>query len=143
MSPDLILDGLDKIYDLGKSKINETLSSIEAQNREKYGPRSIAKPWAERINSLEAYFNKKSDTSPSVKYNIGNLRPLSLSNGVLKLKNNTNSGLPYYTRKSRIKDRVSCDYDDLLSHNYPCILFTRTQEGNKTRNVWVIRLPTP
>nr|UBY12866.1 RdRp [Picobirnavirus sp.] len=52
------------------------------------------------------------------------------------LKNNTNSGLPFYTKKAKVKQRTLREFEYLKYRKDPCILFTRTQESMKTRNVW-------
>jgi len=70
------------------------------------------------------------------------LRPLEVINALNYLKNDTNSGLPDYTRKKNVKEKyksytlsqISTVLKDLI--NFACILFTRTQENGKTRNVW-------
>lgn len=116
--------------------INSVLMQMEISNLDKFGPRSIAKPWVDRRDSVLNYYSNRSGPSFELDYRKLNLRPISVINGIKLLKNNTNSGLPYYTRKSRVKDRVSRDFSSLIESDYPCILFTRTQEGNKTRNVW-------
>lgn len=133
-----ILEDFDLIFKRHSSLMNDDLTSFEMTNRSKFGPRSISKPWSERKSDLEAYFSNASSTLKPEFYtlNRSHLRPINLSNAVRYLKNNTNSGLPYYTRKSRVKDRFGENISEILNQNYPCILFTRTQEGNKTRNVW-------
>jgi len=39
-------------------------------------------------------------------------------------------------KKRDVLGDVVRDYDDLLIRHDPCVLFTRTQEGRKTRDVW-------
>jgi hypothetical protein len=136
-----ILRAWDKIYNSKQSKINSVLSELEQSNRSKFGPRSISKPWVERMDSCFEYFmNRKRNISlhkwSYIASNNGTLRPLSTDNASKFLKNSTNSGLPYYARKGKVKRRTVERFDDLLNRNDPCILFTRTQENNKTRNVW-------
>lgn len=138
--PDLLLDLVDKLFDQNKDKINVNLSELEMSNRSKFGPRSIAKPWMDRLDSLLDYFKHQDDKVnsnliiPKTKVNF-TLRPLDVPNAVAYLKNSTNSGLPFYIRKSKIKDTLVRDYHKLLKRQDPCILFTRTQESGKTRNV--------
>lgn len=134
-----ILSELDKVFEDNKHRMNDTLKDLEYSNKDKFGPRSIAVPWSERKKILYESFEYDRidgkidiDLAPSRK----SLRPISLSKALTLLKNDTNSGLPYYTRKSKIKERVLKDFDYLQSSKYPCILFTRTQESEKTRNVW-------
>jgi len=137
--PEYILQEVDKLFENGKDKLSTKLVEFELSNRDKYGPRSIAKPWSERVPDLDTYFSSKvtNPSSAKVKFkSSGSLRSISLSNASSLLKSNTNSGLPYYTKKKNVITRVIDKYDDVLSKNFPCILFTRTQEGNKTRTVW-------
>jgi hypothetical protein len=109
----------------------------------KFGPRSIQKPWKDRIDSVEDYFKPEDGRIPSLTSTVDSssaysnrLRPLSLTQAISYLKNSTNSGLPFYVRKGKIKEDLLKNFKTLLSRRDPCILFTRTQEGNKTRNVW-------
>lgn len=137
---DKILSKLDKVFKDNNSKlINSTLQKMEEQNRDKFGPRSIAIPWSERKESLLDSFRYENKSAKDLKIRLSNkvaLRPISLETAISKLKNDTNSGLPYYTRKSKVKDKIFDEFDELMKENYPCILFTRTQESKKTRNVW-------
>jgi len=110
-------------------------------NRSKFGPRSIAKPWSERKESTFEYFNKD-ECSLSVTELLSNsnyksnLRPISVDRAKDYLRNSSNSGLPYYMKKGLVKDKAVSKLNELEKWQYPCILFTRTQEGDKTRDVW-------
>jgi len=135
--PNSLLSGWDKVFQDNISRMNSTLLEIEESNRGKYGPRSIQKPWVERKDSLKAYFHDQRVSPISSCANLGNkLRPLSVNNSAQLLKNSTNSGLPWYTRKSNIKRELVSDFKYYLDRQDPCVLFTRTQEQGKTRNVW-------
>lgn len=134
---------LNSLILANRDKINDVLFDMECSNRDKFGPRSIAIPWKERIKGVDSYFIEQNN----VDYNLFNinlldnkvkstLRPLSLSNASKFLKNNTNSGLPFYTRKGKVKDKVLKDFNFYLDKQYPCVLFTRTQEQEKTRPVF-------
>jgi hypothetical protein len=115
------------------------LYDSEMSNKSKFGPRSLAKPWDERKESLIEYFenekqrNNIQEISPS---QVGRLRPLNYERVKDFIKRNTNSGLPYLKKKGLILDEAIRDVQSLLGERYPAVLFTRTQEGNKTRNVW-------
>nr|APG78268.1 RdRp [Shahe picobirna-like virus 2] len=142
-SPDAILRDIDAIFERNMSKINPALMEIENSNRSKFGPRSISKPWSERIEGLSEYFGSDEcsiaprDLFPGSLNNLKPcLRPLSIKSAVDCLKNSTNSGFPYYTRKGKLKERYIENFESLLKRKDPCILFTRTQEGGKTRDVW-------
>lgn len=136
-NPDVILAEWDKIFEANKHKMNSTLLDLELSNRSKFGPRSIAVPWKDRKDGVYDYFGKHRPkqllNSGLVK---GNLRPLDPKTALTFLKNSTNSGLPYFTKKRNIKERLLRDYNELVAREDPCILFTRTQEQLKTRTVW-------
>lgn len=137
-----ILSEWDKVFQANKSLLNDTLLKIEEEQRSKYGPRSLAKPWESRKQTLlDSYQTSNGradiiDSLPSLSKDLKILRPLSIDNAMKLLQNTTNSGLPFYTKKGTVKERVLQKFDDLLDRKDPCILFTRTQEQHKTRNVW-------
>lgn len=140
--PQSVLASWDEIFKSKSDLMNSPLIDIELNNRGKFGPRSIAKPFEARKDGLRNHYSDKQAKLPFDIYSglkepvKGRLRPLDLSKAVKLLKNNTNSGLPYFTKKGKIKDRLSKRMEFLLNRKDPCILFTRTQEGGKTRNVW-------
>jgi hypothetical protein len=135
--PSVILKDFDKIFESNLTKMNKPLRDLESFNRDKYGPRSIAKPWSERKQSLVDYFGFGEKLNLRSSFRGSNqLRPISLESSFNLLKNTTNSGLPYYTQKRKVKEMALSDYEHIYESKFPCILFTRTQEGNKTRNVW-------
>lgn len=135
------LGEIDKLFanSPNRFKINDVLMSLEEDNRSKFGARSIAKSWEERKTSLYSSFMKEDNDNADklfIPSGSWNLRPISLSNAIKLLKNSTNSGLPYYDRKGVVKERVLRKFKELLQRRDPSILFTRTQENNKTRDVW-------
>lgn len=136
---DTILTDVDNLFSENSELINSTLRDLELSNKDKFGPRSIAVPWLQRKDTLLESFKpfKTKDKLEIPKAALpSRLRPIGISQAINLLKNDTNSGLPYYIRKSEIKESISQDFDSLLNRRDPCLLFTRTQEGNKTRNVW-------
>jgi hypothetical protein len=136
--PDKILSEWDKIFDAHMNKFPEELIALEKSNRSKFGPRSIAVPWEDRKQLVRNYFGSGDEyslTSANPASDL-RLRPLSLKNASLYLKNNTNSGLPFYIKKKHVKAEVLANFDRLLERQDPCIMFTRTQESKKTRAVW-------
>jgi len=140
--PNSLLSDLDSLFDNNKHKINVNLHNLEQSNKLKFGPRSICKPWSARSASLLDYFKHQDDQHnsqfcvPTNYARMSNLRPLSFSSASSYLKPNTNSGLPWYTRKSKIVESLVNDSRYFLDRKDPCVLFTRTQEAGKTRNVW-------
>jgi hypothetical protein len=138
-APEDILKGWDKIVNANLPAINETLKELEESNRSKFGPRSIAVPWGDRTDGVLSYFGRDypTFTPPTVSKDARrNLRPISIDNAMKLLKNNTNSGLPFYSKKGKLKEIYSKDFINLLSREDPCVMFTRTQEQRKTRTVW-------
>lgn len=136
---DNLFEDFNKMFDSNQSKMNSVLLELERSNKAKFGPRSIASPWKDRKPTLLDSFELKNyDTLSKVSPLCGRarLRPLTLENALKYLKNRTSSGLPYMTDKGIIKDRVLDKFDTLLKRKDPAVLFTRTQEGGKTRNVW-------
>jgi hypothetical protein len=122
----------------------EKLISIEEANLSKLGPRSIAKPWGERRPDLESYFTDVSTVSEGeftslIKYHrtefgiAGRLHPVSQESVAAGLESASAGGLPFMKKKGILKKEglVTERYVD----QYPCVIYTRTQEGGKTRNV--------
>jgi len=141
-----ILSGLDDIFNKHASLCNEQLMDLEMSNRSKYGPMSLAKPWKDRRESLYSSFygiTSKRNFAPFLLSEPKRLRPITSEIAVGNLKNDSNSGLPDVTKKKNVKDSFKGytldDFYTAISGNYQnfaCILFTRTQESLKTRNVW-------
>jgi len=142
-NPEDILKGWDDIFNHNLSKMNKVLIDLEVSNRSKYGPRSIAIPWEDRRESLTNYFGNSQLgldlAGGEIKLHGNNrLRSLNLHNAIPYLKNSSNTGLPFMNKKGNIKEALNSPQlmSYLLERRDPCVLFTRTQEGNKTRNVW-------
>lgn len=141
VSPDLILKDWELIFNRNKSVINSNLLNFESENKSKFGPRSIALPWAQRIKSIEAYFGEGPNDPVDSPYSSvslkGQLRPISFEKARDILKNSTSAGLPYLTSKGQVKKALTLDLClRSIGENIPCVIFTRTQEGGKTRAVW-------
>jgi hypothetical protein len=138
-SPEQILADWDRLYTANRSLVNDVLDKLEQSNRSKFGPRSIALPWVDRIDGVLSYFkaeDKKFTAPPVPKDARRNLRPISMLNAMREIKNDTNSGLPYYRRKGQLKELYMSRFMELLGRKDPCVMFTRTQELLKTRTVW-------
>jgi len=142
LNTDDILLGWDTIFNANLKDVNKTLLDVENNQRDKFGPRSIQAPWKQRRSSLYDYFTTVNSTSSYSSSFVdmldykSKLRPLSLSNSISELKNSTSSGLPFLLKKGNLKERYMKDFNKLLARRDPCVLFTRTQEQGKTRNVW-------
>ena len=115
--------------------LTKTLRKIEDANRSAFGPRSIAKPWEDRKASLSAYFDKTEPDTGFGQHGRGFLRPISWDNAVQRLIPSSSAGLPYMLPKRSIKGVVA-DHGEENVGVWPCVLFTRTQEQGKTRNIW-------
>lgn len=132
------------IVEANRHLLNDTLYEYEMSELDKFSPRSIAKPWSKRQGDVLSYFKAKSskikinDKIKSILRQASgtSLRPISPTNALKLLKNTTNSGLPYLKPKKEVKPYIVQQLDEVLSEEYPAILFTRTQENNKTRTVW-------
>jgi hypothetical protein len=122
---------------------SDTLVDIENSNLSKLGPRSIAKPWSERRESLVAYFSDiqaytKSEFIQRVlelktRYKIeSRLHPVG-DQIVLQSFDAAKAGsLPLMLKKrAYIQDQIKDEEAD----KWPAVVYTRTQEGGKTRNV--------
>lgn len=122
-----------------KEALNETLLDTERANQDKFGPRSIALPWLDRIPGVKKYFEVDTTLLPDItlpQAPEGRLRPLTLKTASEYIKRTTNSGLPYLQKKGVVLKEALANFEQLLSRQDPCVLFTRTQEGKKTRPVW-------
>lgn len=137
-----ILAKWDKVFQANKSKMNVILLQIEEAQRCKAGPMSISRPWPQRREGTLAYFEDTNvdysslDATPQALRDKERLRPLSLANAANFLKNSTNSGLPFYTKKGIVKERLLERFQMYLERRDPCVLFTRTTEQSKTRDIW-------
>jgi hypothetical protein len=139
--PETLLSEWDKIFNANSSVLNSELMQIEQTERSKYGPRSIAVPWVERKESMLNYYGTDNTTqlalpTSDLDFRKYALRPTSLNVAIEGLKNNTSSGLPWMEKKGAIKIDLLENYEYYLNLLSPCVLFTRTQEMKKTRNVW-------
>jgi hypothetical protein len=140
-----MLSDLDELFRSNKRKIHPDLIKLENEQRAKFSPRSIMKKWPDRVEDVRAYFKSTSfpvlmdkvQGAASIKFGTsGRLRPVDRKTAASQLKKTTNSGLPYCMDKGLVIERVLEDFEIQLSKKWPCLLFTRTQEANKTRTVW-------
>nr|APG78190.1 RdRp [Beihai picobirna-like virus 12] len=138
-SKDLFNAFNSEVFEPNLHKLNDVLIDLERSQRDKFGPRSIAKPWLEWKDSFYRSFEGKSPPSMDsklIEIDPHNLRPTSIATASNKLRNNTSSGLPYMIRKGDCKLRAVKDFSLEESRKYPCVLYTRTQESGKIRGVW-------
>jgi hypothetical protein len=130
-------DFFSDVFEPNRHLLNEQLVDLELAQSDKFGPRSIQKPWSERRDAFVETFAAK----PTVKDvglklifpGYGDLRPITLDTAKKALKRTTSSGLTYLVSKgSVLDDNLSVN----LGEDWPSVLFTRTQEGGKVRPVW-------
>jgi hypothetical protein len=138
ITPEEALSGLDRLFESRETQINAALGKIEMSNRDKFGSRSEARPWSSRREKLISSFGRGETYGDILVPSLGQpgrLRPLTINEAAKYLKNSTNSCLPFMRKKSSVKDIV---LKDILKYygKYPCVLFTRTQEGGKDRIIW-------
>lgn len=141
-----VLEGWDSVFNSHESEINDTLNSIEMNERGKFGSRSRAKPWKDIKQDFYGYWDFNTQTPNNLKLlepEISNrLRPWGLDRVVKIIKNNTQSGLPFLVKKGKVKDKF-LDRSYLLQEwmkEYGAVPFVRTQEMLKTRIVWGIAI---
>jgi hypothetical protein len=135
-SAEQVLTGWDEIFNDNSDFINVNLNELEMSNRIKFSPRSIAVPWVLRKDSVMQYYNDKPVQVKAFTPGNNTFRPLSITNAISYLKPNTNSGLPFMSKKKSVFSIVSENFSYYLDKEFPAVLFTRTQEALKTRNVW-------
>jgi hypothetical protein len=126
----------EEVFNPNQGLLNGTLSEIEENQKSKFGSRSIQKPWSVRKESIHAMFSlgkiPPDFDNPIDLPGKGQLRPQSLERVYGAMKRTTSAGLPYLIRKGEVLDRQL----PIEETEWPCVLYTRTQEGGKTRDVW-------
>jgi hypothetical protein len=133
ISDESIFDRLEDI--LSRCALTDNLRKIEDANRAKFGPRSLATKWDVRKASLYDYFENEDFDPGDFNIGSGRLRPVSLKQVAQNLLKSSSAGLPYMRRKGLVLQEALAGYVNEKGV-YPCVLFTRTQENKKTRNVW-------
>jgi hypothetical protein len=133
---------LDRMFEMANEstgqKLEAMLETLELNQRKKIGPRSIAKPWSERIVNVDEYFSSYTGSvSFKTSSATGNLRPVKVDTAIQSLKNTTSSGLPFLRKKGVVKFIYKSDrFERIYWRDDPCMMYTRTQELGKTRIVW-------
>lgn len=136
-----ILVDWDMVFEKNKHKLNAPLLEFDLNQRKSFGPRSVAVPWPERKQGLLSSFHCQVDNFTPVFYSLeddcpGNLNRFPLADVLGKVRRGTSSGLPLLCKKGAAVDRTIDDFDALIARKDPAVLYTRTAERKKTRNVW-------
>lgn len=123
-------------------RMNEPLLNLEKQSLDKFGPRSISVPWSERKAGLKSSFDcqKENRSYEFDKFNrlkgLGNLYPEPLEIALQECHDNTAASLPFMKKKEKCKKDLMKDFWYYFNRRDPAVLYTRTTEKKKTRNVW-------
>lgn len=129
----------DDIFEQNVCRMNSPLLELERANRSKFGPRSIQIPWPERIGDFQSSYSNQ-DPNHLALFNFpageGNLLPISMHEASVIAKSTSSAGLPYLEKKGKCLTKCLDCFDELLERQDPCMLYTRTTENRKTRNVW-------
>lgn len=134
-----LIKDLDQIFCDNAHLINPTLLDLERSNRSKIGPRSQSVGWSMRKEGLRASFSSQvKDFTAELNLPKGNnqLRPINILEAASRMKGTSSSGLPFLTKKSKSLNVLIKDISMFLERDDVCVLFTRTAEQKKTRNVW-------
>jgi hypothetical protein len=144
--PDKLLKEWSSIFEeaVNSGKIsNEVLIDIENAQADKFSPRSIALPWTKRKANVEQYFVETNIDYSSLDCSTdqtGKLRPLSFINASKYIKKSTSAGLPSMRKKGEVLEETIKDIEYYLNREDPAVLYTRTQESAKTRDVFGVPL---
>jgi hypothetical protein len=135
---ELIVDW-DIVFEDNVHKMNKPLLDLEKASSRKFGSRSFQAPFSERVSGIKDSFSSQSEGFvPKVKFipGPGSKMPTSIEEAFTKVKLNSASGFPFMKKKGKCKEALRANFDRVLDRQDPCMLYTRTQEGRKTRNVW-------
>lgn len=148
VGPDKILLAWNKEFEANLDRMNEDLIELEKSNRDKFGPRSRAKPYSDIRQQVLDSFNIP-DVScghlradPPASRHIGTLRPIDVNNSAKRTKSNTNAGAPTLLKKGDVRDYTLNNFGQLLRDNLIMVPAIRTQEQYKTRLVNMVDYAT-
>jgi hypothetical protein len=144
--PDKLLSEWRSVFEdaVNSGKVsNEVLISIEDAQADKFSPRSIALPWTKRKANVDQYFIETNIDYSSLDCSTSaseSLRPLNYINASKFIKKSTSAGLPSMRKKGEVLEETVKDIEYYLNREDPAVLYTRTQEGMKTRDVFGVPL---
>lgn len=138
--PVSVLVAWDKVFKANSHKMNAPLLEFDLNQKKSFGPRSIAVPWPERKQGLLDSFHCQKEGFEPVFYPFkelpGFLCPISKAEVLSKVRRGTSAGLPFLCKKGKAIDKLMDDYDTYYNRQDFAVLYTRTAEKKKTRNVW-------
>lgn len=136
---DKLLSEWEKVFFANKGLMNDELLKMEEAQIEKFGPRSVAKPWSEIKDKTYDSYSIKSQLLEPIRFPysqaLGSLRPKSLAEASKKVKRSTSAGLNTLTKKGEALQYTLENFNTLYELNLPMVPFIRTQEQGKTRLV--------
>lgn len=138
-SPEALLDAWNIIFMSNVHKLNTELLNLEISNLSKFGARSVSLPWSERVDGLKQSFSHQSPNHIAkfaYESGCGHLFPISMSEAISLMKLSSSACLPFLTKKGKAVDSLQGDFTTYYNRKDPCVLYTRTSENKKTRNVW-------
>lgn len=139
LDPYDFLEGWQSILLANIDKLNDPLIKLESNSKTKFGPRSRALPYSEREQSIRCSWTNQDDKHiPKFKELVGPgyLIPIGMGKAKTKIKLSSSAGLPFVAKKSKVVDKLLSNFDSYHNRKDPCVLFTRTGENWKTRNIW-------
>jgi len=138
--PENIYEAWLKRFKANSKLINSDLLELETEQMNKFGPRSIAKPGADLLSRIYGSFKPVNiDTSELRVFNNPNtnLRPVSILHSAEATRSNTQAGAPTLEKKGLERDNTVRDFEFWYSKDLAMVCATRTQEGGKTRIVYI------
>ena len=139
VGPDSLLDQWLKELRSNDSLLNQDLNEMEEAQVSKFGPRSIAKPWADIKDTAYAAYSIREQRRPETSFPksnlLGTLRASSMDSVLRNVKRSTSSGLDCLSSKGSALDYTVENFEYLFEQNFPMVPFIRTQESKKTRLV--------
>lgn len=119
--------------------MNDPLIVLESSSLNKCGPRSRSVPWNERVESVNSSWTCQDDAHVPHFHKFeapGYLIPISFKRAAGKMKLASSAGLPFICKKKKAIDELMADFGKYIARKDPCMLYTRTGENWKTRNIW-------
>lgn len=137
--PVSLLDEWNLIFTSKIHKLNAELTDLEISNLSKFGPRSKSLKWIQRVDGLKSSYSNQ-DPSHIAKFTyapgLGHLLPISMTEAIEQMKLSSSASLPFMKKKGKVLTDLTSNFTKILERKDPCIVYTRTTENYKTRNVW-------